>query len=117
MGKIKEQTLTFVAEFLYSGAAGRNKIDVASTAFTHDSFSLIASMTKVVTSACVLQLVDKGVLDLDEDVRPKFPYMQTLQVIRGFKDDGEAILEENTEPISLRYVYKSHPSYKQYFLR
>ncbi|KAJ2975820.1 hypothetical protein NQ176_g5302 [Zarea fungicola] len=88
--------------FLYSGAAGRIGLDAGSAAFTTDSFTWIASMSKIVTSACVMQLVEQGLIDLDEDVRPRFPPMQTVQILRGFKEDGEPILEENTLPITLR---------------
>lgn len=101
------QQLTFLfcdfgLGFLYSGAAGRIGLDAGSAAFTTDSFTWIASMSKIVTSACVMQLVEQGLIDLDEDVRPRFPPMQTVQILRGFKEDGEPILEENTLPITLR---------------
>ncbi|KAJ6785098.1 hypothetical protein PWT90_03555 [Aphanocladium album] len=96
-------------EFLYSGAAGRNGLDATSPAFSADSFTWIASMSKVVTAVCLMQLVERGLVNLDDDVRPKFPEMQAVKVLRGFKEDGEPILEENTEPITLRMLM-SHTS-------
>ncbi|KAJ3499070.1 hypothetical protein NLG97_g630 [Lecanicillium saksenae] len=96
-------------EFLYSGAAGRNGLDAASPAFSADSFTWIASMSKVVTAVCLMQLVERDLVKLDDDLRPKFPEMQAVKVLRGFKDDGEPILEENTEPITLRMLM-SHTS-------
>lgn len=59
-------------------------------------------MSKVVTAVCLMQLVERDLANLDEDLRPRFPEMQTVKVLRGFTDDGEPILEENTEPITLR---------------
>ncbi|PMB71996.1 Acyltransferase LovD [Beauveria bassiana] len=96
-------------EFLYSGAAGRIELDAASPAFTADSFTWIASMSKVVTATCLLQLVERGLVNLDDDVRPRFAEMQKVQILRGFQDDGTPILEANTEPITLRMLL-SHTS-------
>ncbi|OAA55182.1 beta-lactamase [Cordyceps fumosorosea ARSEF 2679] len=58
-------------DFLYSGAAGRIGLDAASPAFAADSFTWIASMSKVVTATCLLQLVERGLVNLDDDVRPR----------------------------------------------
>ncbi|XWW94372.1 hypothetical protein V2A60_002315 [Cordyceps javanica] len=96
-------------EFLYSGAAGRIGLDAASPAFSADSFTWIASMTKVVTAVCLMQLVERGLVNLDDDVRPRFAEMQTVQVLRGFEEDGTPLLEANTEPITLRMLL-SHTS-------
>lgn len=60
-------------------------------------------MSKVITAVCLMQLVERGLVSLDDDVRPKFAEMQTVQVLRGFREeDGAPILEANTEPITLR---------------
>ncbi|OAA74839.1 beta-lactamase [Akanthomyces lecanii RCEF 1005] len=96
-------------DFLYSGAAGRIGLDDASPAFSADSFTWIASMSKVVTATCLMQLVERGLVSLDDDVRPRFPEMQAVKVLRGFEEDGTPMLEENTEPITLRMLL-SHTS-------
>lgn len=59
-------------------------------------------MSKVVTATCLMQLVERGLVKLDDDVRPRFPEMQTVKVLRGFEEDGTPMLESNTEPITLR---------------
>lgn len=59
-------------------------------------------MSKVVTATCLMQLVERGLVSLDDDVRPRFPEMQVVKVLRGFEEDGTPMLEENTEPITLR---------------
>ena len=72
--------------------------------FTVDSFSWVASMTKIITSTCIIQIVEKGLTQLDDDVRGIVPQLAQMQILRGFDDNDKHILEENTEPITLRYV-------------
>lgn len=43
-------------------------------------------MTKLVTSVAVMQLVEKGVVTLDEDIREIVPELRHIDVLVGFKD-------------------------------
>jgi len=70
----------------YAGAAGaRNE---AGDAMTPDSVFWIASMTKAITSACALQLVDQGKLTLDAPIDGVLPQLANPQVLTGFDGDG-----------------------------
>ncbi|KAH8649912.1 beta-lactamase/transpeptidase-like protein [Xylariales sp. PMI_506] len=106
---------------LYSNSAGRQDFPRNSAPYTTSSISWIASMTKLATAACMLQLVEKGLITLDEDLRPKVPELGSFQILRGFTDttatastkeghgltedpSGQPILEPNTEPITLRHL-------------
>jgi CubicO group peptidase (beta-lactamase class C family) len=40
-------------------------------------------MTKLVTAVSVMQLVERGVLSLDEDVRKWVPELANIQILRG----------------------------------
>ncbi len=62
-------------------------------------------MSKLATTVAVMQLVEKGKWNLDDDMRLLVPELQKLQILRGFDDDDHPILEPNTEPITLRYFY------------
>lgn len=64
-------------------------------------------MTKLITATLLLQLIDRGLVTLFEDLRDRIPYFQSLQILRGFTEDGSAILEDNTAPLSLRHVSQS----------
>lgn len=64
----------------------------------------LASITKIITVTCLLQLVERGLVSLFEDLRIRVPELGGLQILRGFNEDGTAQLENNTEPITLRYV-------------
>lgn len=67
---------------VYQGAAGRINFDTASRPFDVDSFTWLASVTKLVTATCVMQLVEAGTIGLDDDVRPLVPELGRLQILR-----------------------------------
>ncbi|RYP89707.1 hypothetical protein DL770_004174 [Monosporascus sp. CRB-9-2] len=89
---------------LYSRAAGRLGFEPTSPAYTVESMSWIASMTKLITATCMLQLVEAGLIALDDDIRPKVPQLGSLQILRGFDRDDKPILQENTKPMTLRHL-------------
>ena len=59
-------------------------------------------MTKLLTSINLLQLVDKGVVTLEEDLRPHIQALADIQILTGFDDNDKPILVANTKPITLR---------------
>jgi CubicO group peptidase (beta-lactamase class C family) len=61
-------------------------------------------MTKLITSTCALQLVERGKFKLEDDVRPFLPNVAAMQLLKGFDDHGAPILEDNKKPITLKYV-------------
>lgn len=65
----------------------------------------MASMTKLMTSVAVLQCVEQGKLDLDDDVRSLLPEMGKYGIITGFEDEKNlATFEADHTPISLRML-------------
>ncbi|GKT94531.1 beta-lactamase-type transpeptidase [Colletotrichum tofieldiae] len=93
---------------LYSNSAGR--IDFAADArpWELDSFTYVASMTKLITSTAIMQLVERGLVGLDDDMRTIVPQLAGMQILRGFHGDEQPILEDNDTPITLRHVVTSH---------
>ncbi|GJN83901.1 hypothetical protein PLIIFM63780_007452 [Purpureocillium lilacinum] len=89
---------------LYAGSAGRIGFDPQSAPFSRNSFTYVASLTKLITTTCLMQLVERGVLSLDGDVRGYAPELAAMKILRGFHDADQPILEENTAPITLRQV-------------
>jgi len=49
-----------------------------------------------------MQLVEKGELRLEDDMRSILPELGKLQILQGFDDEDQPILQENTKPITLR---------------
>ncbi|KAF2854369.1 beta-lactamase/transpeptidase-like protein [Plenodomus tracheiphilus IPT5] len=63
-----------------------------------------ASCTKLMTSLCCMQLVERGLVSLDEPVYKQIPELETLNVISGFDDSGAPIETRQTKPITLRLL-------------
>ena len=79
--------------------------DVAArTPMTTDTVVWIASMTKAVTAACAMQLVEQGRLTLDGDVAKVLPQLGTVQVLDGFDGSGRPRLRTPKRPITLRHL-------------
>ncbi|ROW00526.1 hypothetical protein VSDG_03219 [Cytospora chrysosperma] len=89
---------------IYQGSAGRLSSSPDSPRFTPDSFTLVASLTKIATATCAMQLVEKGLVGLDDDVRPLVPQLAEMKILRGFVGADVPYLEANTTPITLRQL-------------
>ena len=86
----------------FRGSAGRVDLPLSSAEYDVETFTWVASLTKLITTIAVLQLVDKDLVTLDEDLRTRVPGLATLQVLKGFEDE-KPILVDNRKPITLRY--------------
>ncbi len=69
---------------------------------TEDSIFAIASMTKLVTTIAVLQLVERGQVELDTQIDAYLPELAELRVLEGFDDDGEAVFNEPPQKPTVR---------------
>jgi CubicO group peptidase (beta-lactamase class C family) len=88
---------------IFAGAAGVG--DAASGApMTADSVVWIASMTKAVTGACAMQLVEQDRLSLDGPIASVLPELGRVQVLEGFAADGTPRLRPSRRPITLRHL-------------
>ncbi|KAL2680556.1 hypothetical protein Neosp_008158 [[Neocosmospora] mangrovei] len=91
-------------DVLFSGSSGRIDFDPDSRPFSTDTFTWMASMTKIITITAIMQLVERGEIRLDDDVRPHIPELAKMQILRGFDDNEKPILEDNTKPITVRHL-------------
>jgi len=71
---------------IYEGAAGERAPGSGEPVGPDTTFR-IASMTKMVATVAALQLVERGTLDLDDDVETYLPEFGELQVLEGFDGD------------------------------
>ena len=71
---------------------------------TADSVFWIASMTKAITTAAGMQLVEQGKLALDEPIGKLLPDLASPQVLEGFDAKGEPKLRAAKKPITLRHL-------------
>lgn len=90
-------------DVLYQGAFGKRDLSKPD-AMTTDSVFWIASMTKAVTSAGAMQLVEQGKLSLDAPIGEVLPDLAKPQVLEGFDAKGEPKLRPAKGPITLRQL-------------
>ena len=90
-------------EVIYQGAFGKRDLS-KDDAMTADSVFWIASMTKAITTAGAMQLVEQGKLSLEEPIGKVLPDLATPQVLEGFDAKGEPKLRPAKNPITLRHL-------------
>ncbi len=61
-------------------------------------------MTKAITTAAVLQLVEQGKVQLDEPVSKYLPKLAKLEVLRGFDKAGKPMLSAAKTPVTLKHL-------------
>jgi methyl acetate hydrolase len=90
-------------EPIYQGAFGKRDLS-KDDAMTLDSVFWIASMTKAITTAAAMQLVEQGKLTLDTPIGKLLPDLAAPQVLDGFDSNGEPKLRPAKNPITLRQL-------------
>jgi methyl acetate hydrolase len=94
-------------DVIYQGAFGKrdlSKDDAKENAMTPDSVFWIASMTKAITAAAAMQLVEQGKLSLDEPIGKVLPDLAAPHVLEGFDANGMPKLRPAKKPITLRQL-------------
>src|SRR5690349_13064840 len=88
---------------LYQGAFGRRVVGEAQP-MSLDTVVWIASMTKAITGAAAMQLVERGELELEAPASRWAPELGTVQVLEGFDASGAPRLRPPKRPITLRHL-------------
>ncbi|MET4240757.1 serine hydrolase domain-containing protein [Bradyrhizobium sp. RT10b] len=87
-------------EVIYHAAFGRRDLS-KDQPMTTDSVFWIASMTKAITAAAAMQLVEQEKLSLHEPIGKLLPDLANPQVLEGFGADGEPKLRPARTAITL----------------
>src|SRR3979490_1401861 len=90
-------------EVIYQGAYGKRDLS-KDDAMTIDSVFWIASMSKAITAAAGMQLVEQGKLSLDAPIGKVLPDLAAPQVLEGYDAKGEPKLRPAKNPITLRHL-------------
>jgi methyl acetate hydrolase len=90
-------------DVLYQGAFGTRDRD-SGAAVNPDSMFAIASMTKAITSAAALQLLEQGRLSLSEPVARHLPELAQVPVLEGFDTAGRPKLRTAHKPITFHHL-------------
>ena len=88
---------------IYEAAFGE-RVKGSGPAMTTDTVCWIASMTKAVTSAGAMQLVEQGRIDLDAPASKVVPQIAEAQVLTGFDANGRPQTRAPKRPITLRHL-------------
>jgi methyl acetate hydrolase len=87
----------------YKAAFGMRAVDKPEP-MTADSVFRIASMTKAVTGAAAMQLVEQGRIGLDQPMGDVLPVVRDVKVLDGFDADGAPQLRDAKAPVTLRHL-------------
>ena len=88
---------------LYEAGFGERSLG-GGVAMTPDTVCWIASMTKAVTGVAAMQLVERGLLDLDVPASRWMPTLDEVRVLEGFDADGVPRLRLPKRPVTLRHL-------------
>ncbi len=89
-------------KILYAGAFGTR--DSTGVPMKVDTIFGIASMTKAITTAAALQLVEQGKVQLDEPVSKYLPQLAKLDLLEGFDAAGKPVLRPARTGITLKHL-------------
>src|SRR3989441_12034691 len=87
----------------WGGAFGMRNLEKGAS-MTLDTVVWIASMTKAITAAAAMQLVERGKLGLERPAREVVPEVAAAKVLEGFDAAGKPRLREPKRPITLRHL-------------
>ena len=88
-------------EVIYKGAFGPTRID-RDDEIRADAIFQLHSMTKAITGTGCMQLVEQGVIGLDDDCGAFVPALADPKVLVNFDDDGKAVTRTANGKITLR---------------
>lgn len=74
--------------------------------YTPDTVFALASMTKLLTCVAALQLVEAGLIGLDDDVTTKqlLPELGKKKILKGFDKKGRPVLKDRKKKMTLRHL-------------
>ncbi len=87
----------------YEGAFGERALGTG-VEMSVDTVGAIFSMTKAITAAAAMQLVERGRLDLDAPASDVCPALVDRAVLTGFDGDGQPLLRPATSTPTLRQL-------------
>jgi methyl acetate hydrolase len=87
----------------YEAACGTRRAGT-DVEMTLDTVGFLASMTKPITAAAALQLVERGRLALDAPAADVIPELADVQVLTGFDREGKPLLRRPKRVITLRHL-------------
>ncbi|KAE9372763.1 beta-lactamase/transpeptidase-like protein, partial [Stipitochalara longipes BDJ] len=88
---------------LYHHTSGHQSLSPDSPSISDDSTFVLGSAGKLITHIAALQLVERGILSLDEPVSKHLIELRSLKILTK-SESGEFILTPSTKEITLRHL-------------
>jgi len=87
----------------YAKAFGKRSVgDGPQQSMELNTVMAIASATKLLTTIAVLQIVERGLIGLDDELSGMVPLLEKQGVLHGLGGEGPAVLMERQSPLTLR---------------
>lgn len=91
--------------FNYTKSFGKTSMTPSKAAdLAPNTVMWVASCTKLMTSLSCMQLVERGLADLDAPIYKHIPELESFNVLTGFQDDGTPIEHKHKTPLTLRHL-------------
>lgn len=87
----------------YEGGFGERAL-ASGEPMSTDTVSKIFSMTKAVTAAAAMQLVERGALSLDDPAGNVCKAIADVEVLTGFDQNGRPVTRPPARPVTLRHL-------------
>jgi methyl acetate hydrolase len=89
---------------VYEGAVGSADASIGGAPVSVDSVFWMLSMTKAITAAAGMQLIEQGKLGLDQPAGEILPQLKTPLVLTGFDAAGRPMLRPARRAVTLRHL-------------
>lgn len=89
---------------VYLGSSGSRDVTNPEKTASTDTVVAFYSCTKAVASTAMLQLIERGVIGLDDLVEKYIPEFAEKQILKGFTDKDEPILETPKNKATIRHL-------------
>ena len=90
-----------IGSFTYKCAVGNDTVG-GDKPIAEDALFQLASQTKLLTSIAALQIVERGLFELDEDVSKILPELCEQPILKGHDENDKPILEKRKNTITFR---------------
>lgn len=98
---IQQLRLTHAGNYVYKNVSGTDGVLEDAQPLDFDQTFFIASCTKLVTTVAALQLVEAGIITLDESLDHHLPELASQPIVSQLPD-GQLKYDQATHPITLR---------------
>jgi methyl acetate hydrolase len=87
----------------YDGAFGKANVETGAP-MRDDTVFWLLSMTKAFTATAAMQLIEQGLMHLDQPAAEILPQLAAPKVLEGFDATGQPILRTAKRPITVRHL-------------